>query len=434
MTQVLIAGAGPAGLMLAIELLRRNIAVRVVDIASGPFAGSRGKGVQPRTLEIFDLIGVANAFAASAKLYPPLKAHFGPFSKKFPSLGTHHPPSADRPYPNMLMMPQWRTNEILHARFAELGGKVEYDVGVSTLSQSARDVTINLSTGETVKADYLVGCDGGRSTVRNLIGAQLVGTTLDKKEMIVADLEIEGLDRGFWHVWPLNRGGPPSLCPLPLDNLFQLQAPKRIADNGLEAGVKRATGQRVRRIAWQSAFKHQTRMVDRYRVGRVFLAGDAAHLHPPSGAQGLNTSVQDAWNLGWKLASAIKTGDDALLDTYQQERLPVAAAMLNLTGELHVKTSRQRGELTNQLSLNYRDSVLSVGKESGGLAPGDRMPDRILPDGSRLFAHMRHSGATQLIRRNAPHILIRPDAYVAEIGKREHDNYYGEPVRKLALD
>ncbi len=434
MTQVLVAGAGPAGLMLGIELLRRNIAVRVVDAALGPFGGSRGKGVQPRTLEIFDLIGVSGELAASATLYPPLKIHLGPFSKKLAPLGTHHAPKADRPYPNMLMVPQWRTNEVLHARFAGLGGQVEFDAGVVSLDQSGRGVTAGLSTGETVKADYLVGCDGGRSAVRNLIGAQLFGTALDNKEMIVADLEIDGLDRNYWHVWPLNRGGPPSLCPLPIGDLFQLQSPKRIADKGLEAGVKRTTGQRVKRIVWQSAYKHQTRMVDRYRVGRVFLAGDAAHLHPPSGAQGLNTSVQDAWNLGWKLAAAIKTGDEALLDTYQQERLPVAAAMLNLTGTLHVKTSRQRGELTNQLSLSYRDSPLSVGTESNGVAPGDRMPDRILPDGTRLFAQLRHTGATQLIRRNAPHILIRPDAYVAEIGRREFDFCYGEPVRKVAID
>jgi 2-polyprenyl-6-methoxyphenol hydroxylase-like FAD-dependent oxidoreductase len=192
--------------------------VRVVDAASGSFEGSRGKGVQPRTLEIFDLIGVAEDVVASSTLYPYLKLHLGPFSKRLAPLGTRHEPTEERPYPNMLMVPQWRTNEILLARFNALGGKIEYNSAVASLTQTDRCVTVELATGESVKADYMVGCDGGRSTVRGLLGIQLVGKSLDEKAMVVADLEIENLDREFWHVWPINRGGPPSLCPLPLDN------------------------------------------------------------------------------------------------------------------------------------------------------------------------------------------------------------------------
>ena len=434
MTEVLIVGAGPTGIMLGVELLRRGIATRLVDAASGPFEGSRGKGVQPRTLEIFDLIGVADAMVGSSALYPRFKLHAGPFSLRLAPLGDHHAATPDRPYPNMLMIPQWRTNAILLARFVELGGRVEYGSALVSLTQSDQGVVAGLATGEAVRASYLVGCDGGRSAVRKLLGVNLIGKSLDDKTMVVADLEIDGLDRDYWHVWPLNRHGPALLCPLPASNLFQLAASNRIGAEGLERGVRRATGQQVARIAWQSEYRHQTRMVDRYRVGRVFLAGDAAHLHPPSGAQGLNTSIQDAWNLGWKLAAAIRTGDDELLDSYQQERLPVAAAMLDLTGVLHLKASRKRGELTNHLSLGYRDSPLSRGEADGGLAPGERIADRLLPDGSRLFDHLRHTGATQLIRRNAPHILVRPDAYVAEIGRREVDRYYGEAVRKVEID
>lgn len=434
MTQVLIAGAGPTGIMLGIELLRRGISIRLVDAASGTFEGSRGKGVQPRTLEIFDLIGLADAMVASSRLYPRFKLHAGPLRLPLFSIGSNHAAAVDRPYPNMLMVPQWRTNEILLARFTELGGRVEYDSALVSLTQSDQGIAAGLATGETVRADYVVGCDGGRSTVRKLLGLELHGKSLDDKTMIVADLELDGtLDRDFWHVWPLNRIGPALLCPLPRTNLFQLASSNRIAKAGLEAGVLRATGQHVKRIAWQSEYRHQARMVDRYRVGRTFLAGDAAHIHPPSGAQGLNTSVQDAWNLGWKLAGAIRTGDDSLLDTYQQERLPIAAAMLNLTGTLHTNASFKRGELTNHLSLGYRNSPLNAGEANDGIAPGDRIADRLLPDGSRLFDHLRHTGATQLIRRNAPHILIRPDAYVAEIGSREVVSYYGEAVRKVEI-
>jgi hypothetical protein len=144
--------------------------------------------------------------------------------------------------------------------------------------------------------------------------------------------------------------------------------------------------------------------------------------------------VQDAWNLGWKLAAAIKFGEEKLLDSYEQERLPIAANMLKLTRTLHVNTSLKRGNLTNHLSLSYPDSPLNIGDGEGDLAPGDRIPDRILPDGSRLFDHLRNGNATQLLRRNAPHILVRPDAYVSEISRRELKIFYGEPIVKVEID
>lgn len=122
-------------------------------------------------------------------------------------------------------------------------------------------------------------------------------------------------------------------------------------------------------------------MVERYRVGRVFLAGDAAHVHPPSGGQGLNTGIQDAYNLGWKLAHAARGGDDSLLAAYEIERLPVAAAVLGLSKQLYRTKSIKRGGVTNQLSLHYRDSPLSSGTELGSLHPGDRMPDARLNAG-----------------------------------------------------
>ncbi|QIG54608.1 hypothetical protein G6N82_10970 [Altererythrobacter sp. BO-6] len=192
MTEVLIAGAGPTGIVLGIELLRRGIAIRLVDAASGPFAGSRGKGVQPRTLEILDLIGVADAMVASSRLYPRFKLHAGPLSLPLFSIGSNHTATVDRPYPNMLMIPQWRTNEILLTRFTELGGRVEFDSALVSLTQSDQGIAAGLATGETVKADYIVGCDGGRSTVRKLLGLELLGKSLDDKTMIVADLDIDG--------------------------------------------------------------------------------------------------------------------------------------------------------------------------------------------------------------------------------------------------
>ncbi|MDB5470529.1 MAG: putative monooxygenase [Caulobacter sp.] len=156
-----------------VELLRRNIPIRLVDSASGPFLGSRGKGVQPRSLEIFDLIGIADEMVAVSSLYPFMKVHFGPFGFKTGSLGTHHPSSEALPYPNMLMIPQWRTEEILRAHLIKLGGKIEYDTGLAAVDQSDEGVTVTLTSGERVEARYLVGCDGGRSATRKAIGLEL---------------------------------------------------------------------------------------------------------------------------------------------------------------------------------------------------------------------------------------------------------------------
>lgn len=433
MTQVLVVGAGATGLTLAIELLRRGIAVRIVDVAADYFPGSRGKGIQPRTLELLDMMGLASEVMESGTLYPFFKFHIGPIGIKGWSLGTHYPATTDRPFPNLIMLAQWCTEKILRERIHELGGKVELGAGIETLTQTDKQVTVTLTNGDTVTADYVVGCDGGRSKTRGLLGLKLLGSDVDEKTSIVADLEIEGLDPEFWHAYPLRRGGMHSLAPLPGGTLFQLQAPESIAANGLEKGVSRLTGKKVRRVAWQSRYRHQTRMIDRYGVGRVFIAGDAAHLHPPSGAQGLNTGIQDACNLGWKLASAIRTGDASILQTYEAERLPVAAAVLDLTKELHVTVSKSRGDLTNQLGLSYSGSPLARGKAAGGFKPGDRIPDQRLADGRRLFEVMRHGGATQIMRSNRKHILVRPDGYIAEITAKEMPTYYGYDVVHVEL-
>jgi hypothetical protein len=173
-------------------------------------------------------------------------------------------------------------------------------------------------------------------------------------------------------------------------------------------------------------------MVDRYRVGRVLLAGDAAHVHPPAGGQGLNTGVQDAYNLGWKLAHVARGGPDSLLDTYEAERLPIAAAVLGLSKRLHQTRSIKRGDATNQLALHYRTSPLSSGVTLGSLHPGDRMPDARLEDGSRLLDHMRGHHATELVLPEGPRILIRPDGYIAHIGSTHFAEYAGEPTRRAA--
>ena len=429
---VLIAGAGPAGLTLAIDLARRGVAIRVIDAASTPFAGSRGKGIQPRTLDVFDDLGVIDAILAGGGLYPRMRYHFGPFSLPGKPMAPTRPATASTPYPNPWMVPQARTEAILRERLKALGGVVEFGTALVSFSQNDRGVEASLSTGEVVRAAYLVGADGGRSAVRKALGLKLSGETIDERLRMVADLEVDGLDRAYWHIWPIAKGGMILLCPLAKTDLFQYVSAAKAAEKGIEAHVRAATGHTVTRIAWSSTYQPSARMVDRYRVGRVFLAGDAAHVHPPTGGQGLNTSVQDSYNLGWKLAHVMRGGPDALLDTYEEERLPVAASVLGLSKQLYVTRSRKRGDATNQLSLNYRTSSLSSGAPYGSLHPGDRMPDAQLEDGGRLFDRLRGPHATELVMPDGIRILIRPDGYIARIGTSPVGEYAGAPTHRVA--
>jgi 2-polyprenyl-6-methoxyphenol hydroxylase-like FAD-dependent oxidoreductase len=432
-TTVLIAGAGPTGLTLALDLARRGIAFRLIEAAKTPFQGSRGKGIQPRTLEIFDALGVIDAILAAGAPYPKFQTHLGAFSLRAGSLGSLRPATESVPYPNLWMVPQARTEGILRERLGVLGGQVEFGKALAAFTQNASGVEATLSTGELVRADFLAGCDGGHSVVRKALGLRLEGETLDERPMLVADVEIEGLDRRDWHLWPFAKGGAIGLCPLPNTALFQFTSSAKTAAPGIEAAVLKATGHLVQRVAWSSIYQPAARMVRCYRVGRVFLAGDAAHVHPPTGGQGLNTGVQDAYNLGWKLAHVASGGPDSLLDTYEAERLPIAAAVLGLSKRLLQTRSIKRGEATDQLALHYRTSPLSSGVAFGRLCPGDRMPDARLDDGSRLFDHMRGGRAIQIVTPEEPRILIRPDGYIAHIGSTQFAEYAGEPPLRICI-
>jgi hypothetical protein len=192
-----------------------------------------------------------------------------------------------------------------------------------------------------------------------------------------------------------------------------VQAPATIDADEALGGLERVTGHAPGKIHWKSRFRHQTRMAADYRKGRVLLAGDAAHLHPPSGGQGLNTSIQDAWNLGWKLAAVLRGAPSELLDSYAEERMAVAAGMLKLTGKLHKTGSIKRGAATNQLDVNYRGSSLSAGPAVPGIEPGDRMPNLALADGGRVFDRLSGARALRLHGPAEGPILVRPDGYVA---------------------
>ncbi len=392
----MIVGAGPTGLTLARELQRRGVPFRLLEKEAGPFRGSRGKGLQPRTLEVLDDLGLIEEFQEHGGEYPPLLIHLPDGSTMVRRMGERREPTADVPYPNGLMVPQWRTGEIL----AE-GVPVEYGVGVKGLIQDADEVHLTLDNGEALTARYVVGADGGKSTVRKALGIGFEGETREEERLFIADVRLDGLDRENWHIWPDADGQSMrlGLCPLAGTDDFQLYSP--IVDASVEQLVASADPAiTVTHIGWTSVWRANIRLAERFRVGNVFLAGDAAHIHPPTGGQGLNTGIQDAYNLAWKLA----TGDEGLLDSYEAERLPVAAAVLGISTKLYQRAVDQQEDAMRrddpelqQLGLSYRESPLSKTPhpEPGSLRAGDRAPDGRLGNG-RVFDLLRGPHPTLL--------------------------------------
>jgi 2-polyprenyl-6-methoxyphenol hydroxylase-like FAD-dependent oxidoreductase len=402
-TDVIIIGAGPTGLTLACDLARRGVPLRIVDKAAEPFTGSRGKGVQPRTLEVFDDLGIVQELLSAGSPYPRMNAHLWILNLKW-HMHKQVRATPDVPYPAVWLVPQWRTEKILRDRLERLGCRVEHGVEAVGLEQDEAGARVELRRErqvQTIAASYVVAADGGRSFVRRALEFEFVGSSTDEGRMIVGDLHADGLSRDYWHVWPAAKGGVIGLCPLPNSDLFQLMmqlGPSEdepvLSEQVIQTRWLSATGLRNIRLhdpTWLSLFRPSVRMVDKYRVGRVFLAGDAAHVHPPAGAQGLNTGIQDAYNLGWKLATVLRGAPSTLLDTYQEERMPVAAAVLGRSMKLYQSRGvPKRGDAERQLLLNYRGSSLAmeIGGHRGKVRAGDRAPDAICGNSSgriRLF-------------------------------------------------
>jgi 2-polyprenyl-6-methoxyphenol hydroxylase-like FAD-dependent oxidoreductase len=383
-TDVLICGAGAAGLALAIDLARRGVDFRLIEKTETPFRGSRGKGIQPRSLEVFEDYGIVDRLFATGGPYPPIREYGPDGSFVDAPISDARGPTPAEPYSAPLMVPQFLTEAVMRERLAELGHQPEFGRELTGLSQDAEGVTAQVGS-EVVRANYLVGTDGGRSFVRHSLGVDFPGETLGVRA-IVADVELEGIGRDAWH-----RFGAQArqilLCPLAGTKFFQVQGPVPLEGDvdlsaeGLTALVAERTGRDIviRSVTWASVYSMNARLADHYRVGRVFLAGDAAHTHPPTGGQGLNTSVQDSYNLGWKLAAVLGGAPEKLLTTYEEERRPIAAGMLGLATRLLDESKQgtmRRGRETRQLDLGYPDTSLALEtRERDGVRAGDRAPD-----------------------------------------------------------
>lgn len=484
---VLICGAGAAGLTLAIDLARRGVPFRLIEKLERPFAGSRGKGIQPRSQEVFEDLGVLDRLVAAGGVYPPLREYQDDGSYTDTPLEIE-PPTPAEPYHIPLMLPQFLTERLLRERLAELGGCVEFGCELVGFEQQDDGVMARLvgpAGEELVHVLYLIAADGGRSFIRNALGIDFPGKTLGARAM-VADVNLVGLSRDAWHQYHVgDMRRLMSICPLAGTDLFQIQAavpPEGKVDlsvDALNAMVAERSGGddiQVQSVSWASAYTMSARLADRYRVGRIFLIGDAAHVHPPTGGQGLNTSVQDAYNLGWKLAAVLGGAPDGLLDTYEDERRPVAEEMLGLSTRLleaQKRGSMRRGREVHQLDIGYPESTLTFERSSrsGILLAGDRAPDAPLRGAAgcprRLFdlfagthwgligyettreiatprrgLHIHDVGAGHELSDDGGHfvgayglapgewVLVRPDGYVAAIFRTDEagvlESYFKE--------
>ena len=420
---VLIVGAGPTGLTLAAQLRAFDATCRIIDRQPDRVHESRALGVQPRTLEVLRGLGVTQELLERGNDAVWVQLHAGGRVVRVRLFGLG---LADTAYPFLLFVSQAETERALNDHLAAGGVGVERRVELVAFQADADGVTCTLRHGdgqtEQVWARYLVGCDGAHSTVRRAAGIPFQGGAYPQT-FALADLEVDGgLDADTAYAWigpvgilflfPLGR--PASWRLLGMHpTLHGRRPPARPSLAELQALADACTGGglRLRDPVWLTYFRLQHRHAGRYRDGRVFLAGDAAHVHSPAGAQGMNTGIQDAWNLGWKLALVCRgVADAALLDSYDAERRPVGRLVVRFTDRaFSVATSTS--PLVRALRTRLVPRVLPLALRFGsGLAYGFRTI-------SQLGIGYRHSPAVQDGRpapRRGPKAGDRlPDARIA---------------------
>ena len=416
MQDVVIVGAGPTGLWLAGELRLGGARVTVVEERSERDPNSKALTIHPRTVEILDCRGVAEPFLAEALRIP--NGHFGalPDRMDFAAL--------DTPFPFTLALLQARTEELLEARAGALGATIRRGARVVGLTGDG----VELADGEVIAARYVVGCDGVRSTVRAAAGIDFPGTDATTWGWL-GDVVLDSPpERGFANIAGA-RGGL-MIVPLP-GGIHRLvggdpssdrpEWPGELTFAELRATVARIAGTDfgMRDPVWLSRFGNAARQATAYRRGNVLLAGDAAHMHFPTGGVGMNVGIQDAHNLGWKLA-AVVTGraDETLLDTYHEERHPVGADLLEHTRAQTALITAYSPEgqalraVLSGLIATAPDLSRELAERLSGLsvayATGRRVPNLSFPDGSTLFERLRTG---EHVKTEAG--LVRPDGHLA---------------------
>jgi len=417
MPEVLVVGAGPTGLTAAVELSRRGIACRIIDKRTEPAAqADKAIGIQCRTMEIWEDIGIARE-AMDVGIWLKGQTVF---------VNGHKTHQIDWGYPDLpyghLGLPQFETERLLADCLARHGVEVERGVELHDLEQDSTGVTAQVlhadGAAEAIRTSYVVGCDGAHSAVRRLLGLTFEGGMgMFPQVFMLGDVDVdwsmpEGHLLRFVQIVEDELRGMLVCVPLKGHRRYRVAtiAPRRLQETTGEgpvpAGFSREyapptladiqgaieelapAGTRASNLRWASIFRIKHGIVDRYRAGRVFVAGDAAHLHPPAGGQGMNTGIEDAWNLAWKLALAVRGhAAPGLLDSYQAERRPAGkeivdrAVRIAFTDEIDMDDERRQFLTDMQMTLTYAGSPIvgeamtAPGVSDTAPAPGDRAPD-----------------------------------------------------------
>jgi 2-polyprenyl-6-methoxyphenol hydroxylase-like FAD-dependent oxidoreductase len=460
MFDVIVAGAGPTGLMLASELRLHGVHAPVLEKETEPTRYVRALGLHARSVEVMDQRGLLGRFLALGQQYP-LRGFFAGITKPPPD-------RLDTAHPYVLGIPQTTIERLLTEHATERGVEIRRGCELVGLSQDDDGVTAELADGTQLRSRYLVGCDGGRSTVRKLLGVGFPGEPAEV-EWLLSELEVAAPPETLSAVAAEPRTDV-RFGPAPHEAgvyRFVLRTEEVAGDRTVPPTFEEFK-QRLRAIAgtdfgvhsprFVSRFGDATRLAERYRTGRVLLAGDAAHIHPPIGGQGLNLGIQDAFNLGWKLAAEVNGwAPEGLLDSYHTERHPVAAAVLDITrAQSELQSPEPGAQATRRLLAELMDfedvnrylieKLTAIGVRydfgAGHDLLGRRMRDVELKRG-RLYELM-HGGRGLLLDQtgrlsvagwadrvdhvvdvseelDVPAALLRPDGHVAWVGEDQQE-------------
>ncbi|WP_433323308.1 FAD-dependent monooxygenase [Spirillospora sp. CA-294931] len=462
---VIIAGCGPTGAMLAAELRLHDVRVLVLDKQTAPASFARIVGLHIRSLELLAMRGLLDRVLPHGRRRPA-----GGF---FAAIPKPVPPGLDSAHAYLLGIPQPVLERLLRQHATDLGARVERGRAVTAFQQDDRGVTVELDDGQRLRARYLVGCDGARSTVRKHLGVGFPGEP-SRTDTLMGEMKLaappERIEPGG-RLWIRPLGDDRYSVVVPAAHVTDRAEPPTFEDFQRQLRAIAGTDFGAHSPGWLSRFGDATRLADRYRVGRVLLAGDAAHIHPPLGGQGLNLGVQDAVNLGWKLAARIRGwAPPTLLDTYHAERHPVAADVLDNTRAQMALQSTEPGpralrrlltELMDHDAVNRHliEKITAIDiRYDLGEGPdllGRRLRDLDTAHGP-LYGLLHHGRGLLLDRTghlttagwsdrvdhladptadlDVPGLLLRPDGHVAWIGDDQQNlnthltRWFGHPT------